>query len=106
MIGTSAGLGYSDTLTIYELLHALMLPSGNDAAVALAEWGGKTIRKYVGIAQKYSTNTIESKTVNFVNDLIIEKKTYQKLFVWHMNRAAVSLKLRNTRFMNPHGLMN
>lgn len=67
MIGTSAGLGYSDILTVYELLHALMLPSGNDAATALAEWGGKTIRKYVAIAQKYSTNTIESKTINFIS---------------------------------------
>ena len=36
MVGTTAGLTYSDILTVYELLHALMLPSGNDAAVALA----------------------------------------------------------------------
>ena len=50
MGGTSAELNYSDILTIYELLHGLMLPSGNDAAVALAEWGGKTIRKYCNLA--------------------------------------------------------
>lgn len=50
MPGTSAGLAYSDTLTVYQLLHALMLPSGNDAAVSLAEWGGKTIRKYCAVA--------------------------------------------------------
>ena len=52
MPGTSAGLEYSDTLTIHDLLHALMLPSGNDAAVVLGEWGGKTIRRYCGLAQK------------------------------------------------------
>ena len=46
MQGTSARLTYSDTCSIYELLHGLMLPSGNDAAVALGEWGGKTIRRY------------------------------------------------------------
>ena len=34
-IGTIANLEYSDILTLYELLHALMLPSGNDAAIAL-----------------------------------------------------------------------
>ena len=51
MPGTSAELCYSDTLTIYELLHGLMLPSGNDAAVALGEWGGKVIRKYCRLAQ-------------------------------------------------------
>lgn len=49
MPGTSAQLGYSDTLTVYEALHGLMLPSGNDAATALGHWGGKMIRKYCSI---------------------------------------------------------
>jgi len=53
MPGTSGELKYSDIISVYDLLHALMLPSGNDAAVALAEWGGKTIRKYCGIANRY-----------------------------------------------------
>jgi D-alanyl-D-alanine carboxypeptidase len=35
MQGTSAKLAYSDVLTVHEMLHALMLPSGNDAAVAI-----------------------------------------------------------------------
>lgn len=35
MQGTSAKLAYSDVLTIYDLLHGLMLPSGNDAAISL-----------------------------------------------------------------------
>lgn len=35
------------------MLHGLMLPSGNDAAVALSEWGGKTIRKYFIVYQRY-----------------------------------------------------
>lgn len=30
--GTSADLIENDTLTVYELLHGMMLPSGNDAA--------------------------------------------------------------------------
>jgi serine-type D-Ala-D-Ala carboxypeptidase (penicillin-binding protein 5/6) len=34
--GTTAELQNGDSLTIYELLHALMLPSGNDASVAIA----------------------------------------------------------------------
>lgn len=46
MPGTSAKLNYSDTCTIYQLMHGLMLPSGNDAAISLGEWGGKYIRKY------------------------------------------------------------
>jgi D-alanyl-D-alanine carboxypeptidase len=37
MIGTSANLNHKDIVNIYQLFHALMLPSGNDAAVVLAE---------------------------------------------------------------------
>jgi D-alanyl-D-alanine carboxypeptidase len=36
MTGTSAELVVGDTLTVEQLLYGLMLPSGNDAAVALA----------------------------------------------------------------------
>ena len=34
-----------------------MLPSGNDAAQALAEWGGKTIRKNCHFLRKLRTPT-------------------------------------------------
>lgn len=40
MTGTSAELVAGDVLTVEELLYGLMLPSGNDAAIALATWGG------------------------------------------------------------------
>jgi D-alanyl-D-alanine carboxypeptidase (penicillin-binding protein 5/6) len=40
--GTVAALECGDTLTIEQLLYALLLPSGNDAAIVLAEhFGGK-----------------------------------------------------------------
>ena len=43
-----------------------MLPSGNDAAVAIAEWGGKTIRKYCELGQKHITPKIhDSRSLNF-----------------------------------------
>jgi D-alanyl-D-alanine carboxypeptidase len=35
--GTSAKLQYGDTIKLIDLLHRLMLPSGNNAALALAE---------------------------------------------------------------------
>jgi D-alanyl-D-alanine carboxypeptidase len=38
--GTSAELYEGDHYTVRQLLYGLMLPSGNDAAVALARWGG------------------------------------------------------------------
>lgn len=38
--GTSAELLENDTLTVHELLHGMMLPSGNDAAQSLAIYFG------------------------------------------------------------------
>lgn len=43
MTGTSAELIAGDTITVEQLLYGLMLPSGNDAAVALAKWAGALI---------------------------------------------------------------
>ena len=39
--GTSANIQKGQIYTIYQLLHGLMLPSGNDASLAIAVWGGK-----------------------------------------------------------------
>ena len=38
--GTSARLRNGDILSVWDLLHGLMLPSGNDAATSLAEHFG------------------------------------------------------------------
>ena len=39
--GTKAGLATGQCISIYDCLHALMLPSGNDAALVLATAFGK-----------------------------------------------------------------
>jgi D-alanyl-D-alanine carboxypeptidase len=39
-IGTSANLEENDTMSLEQLLYAMMLPSGNDAAYALADYFG------------------------------------------------------------------
>lgn len=39
--GTSAKLRTGDVLSVWDLLHGLMLPSGNDAAIVLAEHFGQ-----------------------------------------------------------------
>lgn len=36
-----AGLNENETLTVYQLLHCMMIPSGNDAALVLADYVGK-----------------------------------------------------------------
>ena len=43
MIGTSAKLKTGDKIKLIDLMHALMLPSGNDAAFAIAEHIGKIL---------------------------------------------------------------
>lgn len=32
-----------DVYSLYDLLHGLMLPSGNDASLAIAVWGGRKL---------------------------------------------------------------
>ena len=43
MAGTSAQLQVADRPTVSDLLYGLMLPSGNDAAYALAEHFGRVL---------------------------------------------------------------
>lgn len=47
-IGTTAKLTEGHTFSLWDLLHGLMLPSGNDAAVALAEYFGNYLLKNQG----------------------------------------------------------
>ena len=46
MPGTSAELQAGDIISLDKLLYGLMLPSGNDASVAVAESVGKIIQKH------------------------------------------------------------
>ena len=108
MQGTSAKLAYSDVLSIYDALHALMLPSGNDAAIALGEWGGKQIRKYSSLLRRMKMTKEEEseKSSNCIKSFTVKRKSHLKLFVHHMNRVAKYLGLTCTHFVNTHGLMN
>jgi D-alanyl-D-alanine carboxypeptidase (penicillin-binding protein 5/6) len=63
----------------------MMLPSGNDAAVVLAEEIGSKIYELLPKAKKAG-------------------KTPFDLFVDEMNRTAHFLGLRQTRYANPHGM--
>lgn len=79
MAGTRADLEEGDVLTIWDLLYGLMLPSGNDAAVCLAE----------NIGQYFPQHG---------------KKTALENFVEEMNCWARKLDLKNTVYINPHGM--
>ena len=51
--GTSAKLRSGDVLSVWDLLHGLMLPSGNDAAMCLAEHFGQYLFE---VATRFKNN--------------------------------------------------
>lgn len=70
MGGSAMGLYTGQKLTVRELLYGLLMCSGNDAAIALAEHVAGDVASFADL----------------------------------MNEKADRLSLRNTRFVNPHGL--
>jgi serine-type D-Ala-D-Ala carboxypeptidase (penicillin-binding protein 5/6) len=79
--GSSCRLKSGERLPVRELLYGLLLPSGNDAAVALAEQFGPRLQSGKS-----------------------DKEDGVLLFVAEMNRQAKSLKLDVTNFLDPNGL--
>lgn len=79
---SKADLKKGDTCTWRQLLYGVLLPSGNDAALAIA----KNIGRMASGNRKLST------------DKAIDK------FVSLMNRKATQLQLEDSHFVNPHGL--
>lgn len=75
---STAGLLEGDELTVEQALRGLMIPSGNDAAIALAEHVGKK--------------------------LDLKTKDAVATFVKAMNERAKKLGCTGTLFENPHGL--
>ena len=89
MIGTTAGLVEQQRVTIFDLLHGLMLPSGNDAAMTLAENFSERLRE---LKKRGDGKVVQD-----------GRKTFSP-FVKRMNKLAFKLHLRNTNYTNPHGL--
>ena len=81
--GSTSGLKTGEKVSVRELLYGLMLPSGNDAATALAE--------HVGPRFKPDGNSKEA-----------DRPAAR--FVAEMNRAATELGMKQTHYANPHGL--
>ena len=84
MGGTTARLDEGDLLNIHDMLHAMMLPSGNDAAYALAEYFGLLLLE---LGFKGSSDPIQ-------------------VFLKEMNKNAKTLGMNDTTYANPHGLQN
>ncbi len=80
--GSSAKLRAGESCRVDELLYGLLLPSGNDASVALAEHVG-------GLVPPLENSTT----------LVAEAR-----FVAEMNQMARELGMTQTTYRNPHGL--
>ena len=61
-----------------------MLPSGNDASIAIAVWGGKVL-----LGRKEE-----------------KKKVYYERFISEMNKKAKAIGMEKTNYANSHGLVN
>ncbi|MGE0756898.1 MAG: serine hydrolase [Pirellulaceae bacterium] len=83
--GSTSTLRAGEQLPVRELLYGLLLPSGNDASVALAEHFGHRVGQGTSSTPDPDRAPLES-------------------FIREMNRAAASLGMRDTQYRNPHGL--
>ncbi|EGR31018.1 hypothetical protein IMG5_119300 [Ichthyophthirius multifiliis] len=84
--GTSACLQENDYLSIKDLYYGLMLPSGNDAAITLANYFGYLLFKKKNNKKLYD----------------IQANIYK--FVKIMNKYGTKFLLKDTQFSNVHGL--
>lgn len=97
--GTSAELREGDMLTMTQLFYGMMLPSGNDAAFAFAEYFGELLKekKYSGARHE---NLFKDQVSNF------SKYPFLKYFLREMNLNASKLKMSDSFYDSPHGLKN
>ena len=131
--GTSAKLKTGDVLSIWDLLHGLMLPSGNDAGICLAEHFGQYLFEVAtryknnkqnnaqgGAAQQINSQAPGNNNSNAngggqngasdatggqnLDQRRIPSDQPMKYFIQEMNRYARALGLESTNFANPHGL--
>lgn len=79
--GSTAGLRKGDVWSLENLLYGMLLVSGNDAALAIADHVGRTILA----AEKQNGSSI-------------------KRFVQEMNSVATALGAKNTQFADPYGI--
>jgi D-alanyl-D-alanine carboxypeptidase len=92
--GTSAMLKEGDKLSLIDLLYGMLLPSGNDAAIVVAEYFGRLL-----IKPKTKDKKIAEPSHN-------ETLTPEMAFVIEMNNMAKQLKLVGTFYWNSHGMYN
>jgi D-alanyl-D-alanine carboxypeptidase (penicillin-binding protein 5/6) len=95
-VGSTADVRAGERLTVGEALYGLMLPSGNDAATALAEHFGSRFEPEKKSSEKPSAKSPAAAPPT-ADDAF-------RRFVAEMNRTAKKLGMNDTHYANPHGL--
>ena len=100
LVGTSARLKEGDQVLLKDLFYGMMLPSGNDAALTLAEYYGNQLK------QAYLYGSFNKKLLKSDTDERIKLRRPISCFLYYMNKRAKKLGMYNSKYANPHGLMN
>lgn len=113
--GTSAMLVEGDKLTVEQLLYGMMLPSGNDAAYALASYFGSLILLN---EDEFSEDLDCTQWVMSINQIrgclnpytarLSQFEDHDDImcFLAEMNKNCLRLHLRSSFFDSPHGMAN
>ena len=90
--GSCLGIKAGETITVEDLLYALMIRSANDGAIVLAEHSslGQRASRPLPVAPE--------------SDPTEESKRLVRAFVDRMNRRAQELGMTNTRYVSPNGM--
>ena len=91
--GTTADVRAGEQVSVGELLYGLMLPSGNDAATALAEHFSARLASESGTKASGGREPLEAGDANPAAN-----------FIAAMNSRAKELGMAETQYANPHGL--
>ncbi|TVQ03929.1 MAG: hypothetical protein EA381_00790 [Planctomycetaceae bacterium] len=128
-IGSTAAVEAGEQVLVRDLLYGLLLPSGNDASVALAEHFGERVEigdqaksgeaeeapepvetgDIPADGQQGGENVEQRKAGEQVGEAALDpvlanaSAAYDR-FILGMNHAAQTLGMTNSRFRNPHGL--
>lgn len=98
--GSTSGLRSGEQVTVRESLYGLLLPSGNDMSVALAEHFGERLAAAGSQPAGGEGRIASSESAEPQDSALVAAKN----FVDAMNSEAVRLGMNKTHFDNPHGL--
>ena len=100
-----AGVKVGEEFTAFELLHLMMIPSGNDASATLAAYVD-SLNITVGSLQDNDVAAKDTGRSDTAASQAVPQEDHNRVltFVDLMNRKALELGCTNTHFVNSHGL--